>query len=132
MGRTGMVRMGSLLTVSLGMFLLGQTEGPANAVPYGDLMASGGALGILGWAVFYTLTRLVPADRAQNAATLASLQSQYTATLDKMAERHERWEAIRHSDSEALRTALVDLTVNCARVHKIPVQGVSQKEGARA
>jgi len=116
------------------MMLLGQAEGqaPNPVFPYADIMLQGGALAVLTWAVWHAYNNLVPAlrkeiqdDRAQYMALLTKSQESFQKTLDVMADRHERtqqatadrfdrWEALRHADSEKLETSLTSLSVNCA------------------
>ena len=73
------------------------------AIPFGDTIMRGGALGILTWACWYLMARELPRHRKG-----------FTESLDKICERHERWENIRHEDSQDLRSAIDSLRVNCA------------------
>lgn len=103
------------------LLLLGQADAITKVVPWGDLAVGGSAVAILGWVAYYLLTKTVPDLRK----SMEEQQSKFSATLDRLCDRHERWEEARHADSakldETLREnsqradgALRALAENCA------------------
>ena len=93
--------------------LVGQASPePAWVVGLGHL----GGLGVLGWAVWYLLTKTVPDQQRTFRKSLESIQESHLQTLDTITERHERWEESRHRDSEQLNTALREMSAQCAVV----------------
>lgn len=81
---------------------------------------------VMAVGLWYLLTKTIPDMRSElTNARREYLESVHVArvafneTLDKMAERHERWENQRHADSEVLRATLADMSKNCVEVHAI-------------
>lgn len=82
------------------------------------------AISVMAVGVWYLMTRTLPAmrdelttARREYLAAVESARKGFTETLDRMSDRHERWENQRHLDSENLNKVLTDLQVNCAAVH---------------
>jgi L-lactate permease len=46
---------------------------------------------------------------------LRDLRQSHTAVVDKLCDRWDAWEKIRHEDSEKLDVTLRDITANCAK-----------------
>lgn len=116
-----------LLTGWAGL-LLGQvaTDTTGEVVPWIGGGVSLSALGVLSWTVWYLLAKYIPGRDSQNATslnaqqetfirTMVAQQTTFTAALDVICERHDRWEAQRHADGEQLEKALRELLVHCAR-----------------
>ncbi len=80
--------------------LVGQASPePAWVVGLGHL----GGLGVLGWAVWYLLTKTVPDQ-----------QRTFRKSLDTITDRHGQWEESRHKDSERLNSTLREMSAQCA------------------
>jgi membrane protein YqaA with SNARE-associated domain len=92
-----------LIPVFSGAIFLGQAA-PDPLTPW----ATGSAAAVLGCVVGWLLTRTIP-----------QMQQNYQETLDRMAERHERWEQTRHADSMALNETLRNMSATCAKVHEL-------------
>lgn len=75
-----------------------------------------GALGVLGWACWHLLTKTVPSQQETFRESLESVQESHARTLDTIADRHERWEELRHKDSERLDATMQQMAVQCAAV----------------
>lgn len=84
----------------------------------------GGATVVVSGLLVLIVTKIIPSaykdhqaqlkeQRDQHIAAQERMQAAFTATLDKMAERHDRWENQRHSDSEGITEALDRLATNC-------------------
>ncbi len=89
-----------MLAVGPSLAVVAQAEAPWS------LIGEGVAITVLAWAVYFLLSKHLP---AQSKA--------FTTTLDKMAERHDGWEKARHDDSVALNETLQHLRENCATVN---------------
>jgi hypothetical protein len=64
-----------------------------------------GAMGGLLFALFYLLKVHLPGK-----------DKMFTDSIDKLTERHDRWERLRHEDSQELTNTLNDLRANCIAV----------------
>lgn len=84
----------------------------AQAAPDIGPWAQLGAVGVMGVAFIYLLTVALP-----------KLQANFTDTLDRMTERHDKWEVQRHTDSERFHDAIRALTENCARANAANPRG---------
>lgn len=62
---------------------------------------------VVGWLLMRTIPSLM-ATIAESRAELNAARATFQATLDRMGDRHERWETLRHEDSEGLQKALRD------------------------
>ena len=102
------MRIIAYLSGACSIVLFSQAESIApSSIPFSDHIMQGGALGVLGWACWYLLCRHLPRERKD-----------FSQSLDKICERHERWENVRHEDSQDLRTAIDGLRTNCAAVQE--------------
>jgi hypothetical protein len=88
------------------------SEFAPDSIPWSDHIMQGGALTILGWACWYLLCKHLPRERKD-----------FSDSLDKICERHERWETTRHQDSQSLREAIDAMRTNCATVHERLMKG---------
>lgn len=99
-------------------FVLGQTDYVEGWLKDAANLSAVGAL--IGMGIFLLKVYIPARDRAsakqQEASTLASTEQQkaFTATLDKMADRHDVWEQVRHADHERLQETLRCMTQGCA------------------
>ncbi len=107
-----------MLPLALTMGLLGQAEAASPSFPFSDTILQGGALAVLAWLAWHLVTKEMPAARKA-----------FTATLDSMAKRHERWETQRHEDSQKIETALNNLAVTCAETRSTMVKG--KRDGSK-
>lgn len=111
------------MLVLLGMSFSGFVMGQTNATD-GWLKdtANLSAVGALITALGFLLKIYIPA----RDVAAAEQQKGFTATLDKMADRHSEWEKVRHEDSETLHATLMMMTKNCAEAQAaMRVEGVS-------
>jgi hypothetical protein len=123
-----MLRVGGGLLAGITMFVLGQTEPAADLFPYSGALASGGAVGVLGWSVWYAYMKILPKQQETFTKTLDDMASRFERIQVDQGERHERWENARHMDSEKISDALQALAVNCAEARNgRPIQGVTAK-----
>jgi len=103
------------ITIGIGIvaMLLGQaTEitAPAELGWIGQIV-QGGATALLVWMLWHVFNKLLPAQQEQ----LKEQQKAYSETLDRIMDRHDKWEIQRHADSERLDSTLTQLRVTCAR-----------------
>ena len=90
-------------------------------IPYGQWV-QGGAAAVVSGLLIYIIVRYLPqwqreqreVQREQRAA-VAELQAGFAATLDRMAERFERWEQRRTDADDKLNVTLQTLVANCAK-----------------
>lgn len=80
-------------------------------LPYAEIIGNGGALVVLAWVVWYLISRQLPAERQARKET----REDFRLTLDKVVERHDRWEEQRHEDSKRLNETLQSMQSNCAQ-----------------
>ena len=109
---TGMklVLLGATATTATTTLVAQASPEPALVVGLGSM----GALGVLGWAVWHLLTRTVPEQQETFRKSLEVIQESHSKTLDTVTDRHERWEGIRHTDSERLDETLRQMAAQCA------------------
>lgn len=92
------ITIGLVATVTLA--LLGQTGPLSEGIP--GIIASGSALAVLCWVVWYLLAKYIPKkDEA------------FRQTLKEINDRHDGWEVTRHEDSRKLDSSLRMLVENC-------------------
>lgn len=101
----------ALLPVSFAGFAIAQA---APATPWVQDGMQFSALALMGWALWYLLSKEMPKKREDFNEAITAQRISFTETLDKMSERHDRWETLRHQDSEKLDSTLRNLTENCA------------------
>jgi len=124
-GNNTMLRLGIGLPLGLGLLMLGQAEAAiqSQAFPYSDLVFSGGAVSVLSYLAWHVIVKEMPTARKDAATDAAAARTDFTKTLDSMAERHERWETLRHEDSQKIGSALNNMAVTCAKVQSRLLEG---------
>lgn len=108
----------SLLGLGLGGFVLGQVD---TGIILKDAASLTGTTAVI-LALGYLLKFYIPSLHATAAVERAA----FTATLDKMADRHDNWEKVRHEDSETLHATIMAMTKNCAEAQAV-MRGVPNK-----
>jgi membrane protein implicated in regulation of membrane protease activity len=83
-------------------------------IPYGQWV-QGGAAAVVSGLLIYIIVRYLPQLQREQRAAVAELQAGFNATLDRMAERFERWETLRDNRDDQLNSTLQSLIANCAR-----------------
>jgi len=86
------------------------------AIPYAQWVQGGAAVVVSGLLV-YIIVRYIPELQRQQKEALIAQQKDFTSTLDRMAERFERWETLRDNRDDQLNVTLQALIANCATVH---------------
>lgn len=123
-----MLRVGTGLVAGVAMFMMGQTETVQNAFPFSEIVASTGAVGVLGWAVWYAYMRVIPKQQEQFAKTLDTMGERFERMQNDQSNRHERWEATRHADSEKLTDVISSMSIQCARTREAVLSELSDEE----
>jgi len=77
--------------------------GDVTDMPFANYAIQGGAFAVLVWVLWYLLTKTLPGQRKE-----------FTAVLDALAKRQDKWEADRRADSVKLNETLCDMTRHCA------------------
>ncbi len=120
-----MFKVAVALPMGIAMSVLGQIEPAAESFPYGDLVLQGGALVVLAYAVWHAYKVEIPGmrkelreDRVLYNANLDSMAARHERMETEICDRHERWEAQRHEDSDKLESALSNLALTCAKTQK--------------
>lgn len=83
-------------------------------IPYGQWV-QGGAAAVVSGLLVYIIVRYIPELQRQQKEALVAQQKDFTSTLDRMAERFERWETLRDNRDDQLNSTLQSLIANCAR-----------------
>jgi len=85
-------------------------------------VVQGGSFAALVYVIFHLLKFTIPSYQKQAEADRVAFQ----ATLDRMANRHDVWEQLRHEDSQLLRESMkeqaasqAEMAKTCARVHAL-------------
>jgi len=86
------------------------------AIPYAQWV-QGGAAAVVSGLLVYIIVRYIPELQRQQKEALIAQQKDFTSTLDRMAERFERWETLRDNRDDQLNVTLQALIANCATVH---------------
>lgn len=72
------------------------------------------AVAVLAWWA-WSLQAELREERKSREVSQESLRASHAAVVDKLCERSDAWEKIRHADSEKLSDALRDLSSTCAK-----------------
>lgn len=76
-----------------------------------SLFAEGGSVVVLGWAVYYLLTKTLPQQqRAAEASRVA-----FSATLDRIADRYEERDEKQREGQQQMVQAIQDMQAGCIR-----------------
>lgn len=86
-------------------------------IPYGQWV-QGGAAAVVSGLLIYIIVRYLPQLQREQRAAVAELQAGFNATLDRMAERFERWEQRRTDADDKLNETLKSLVTNCAKANR--------------
>lgn len=78
-----------------------------------ELTALSAVIAGLAYLLKFHIPKILADAREEREEALKS----YTATLDKITERHDSWEKLRHADHEAQQETLREMTRQCANVH---------------
>ena len=120
-----------LLSASFSGFVLGQTEMSNGWVKdISNVSAVTALILSLGFLLkVYIPARDAAATKQQEASAIASAEQQkaFTTTLDKMADRHDAWEQLRHTDHETLQETLRCMTAECAQSRAAMLAAVEPK-----
>ena len=85
-------------------------------IPYAQWV-QGGAAAVVSGLLVYIIVRYIPELQRQQKEALVAQQRDFSSTLDRMAERFERWETLRDKRDDQLNVTLQALVANCAAVH---------------
>ena len=85
-------------------------------IPYAQWV-QGGAAAVVSGLLVYIIVRYIPELQRQQKEVLVAQQRDFSSTLDRMAERFERWETLRDKRDDQLNVTLQALVANCAAVH---------------
>ena len=66
----------------------------------------------------YIIVRYIPELQRQQKEALIAQQKDFTSTLDRMAERFERWETLRDNRDDQLNSTLQSLIAHCAKANR--------------
>ena len=107
-----------LMLLPTGMLgLLASEEGMMPVeIPYAQWV-QGGAAAVVSGLLVYIIVRYIPELQRQQKEALVAQQRDFSSTLDRMAERFERWETLRDKRDDQLNVTLQALVANCAAVH---------------
>ena len=107
-----------LMLLPTGMLgLLASEEGMMPVeIPYAQWV-QGGAAAVVSGLLVYIIVRYIPELQRQQKEALVAQQRDFSSTLDRMAERFERWETLRDKRDDQLNVTLQALVANCAKVH---------------
>lgn len=101
-------RMKLMIAGGTSLYILAQASQPilGELGPWAQL----GAVGVLGWIAVMLVKEL-----RESRVDSAKQRAEHAATLDNICGRFDGWEQIRHSDAEANRETLRQITAQCAR-----------------
>ena len=83
-------------------------------IPYAQWV-QGGAAAVVSGLLVYIIVRYIPELQRQQKEVLVAQQRDFSSTLDRMAERFERWEQRRTEVDDKLNDTLKSLVANCAK-----------------
>lgn len=110
-----------LMLLPTGMLgLLASEEGMMPVeIPYAQWV-QGGAAAVVSGLLVYIIVRYIPELQRQQKEALVAQQRDFSSTLDRMAERFERWETLRDNRDDQLNSTLQSLIANCAKATREP------------
>jgi len=97
--------------VSLALFAAGDVTTPE--FPGLGAIANLSAVGVLAWWA-WSLQSDLREQRKEHTAALDNIRAAHSAVVDRICERSDKWEQLRHADSEQLSETLRALSANCA------------------
>jgi membrane protein implicated in regulation of membrane protease activity len=86
-------------------------------IPYAQWV-QGGAAAVVSGLLVYIIVRYIPELQRQQKEALIAQQKDFTSTLDRMAERFERWETMRDNRDDQLNSTLQSLIAHCAKANR--------------
>jgi len=101
-----------LIPVSAAILVLADMVGSIGGDAVPAIIAQGSALAALIWALYYLLSVYIP----KKDKRIDDLAKTFSGALDSMAKRHDKWEQLRHEDSQVLRETMAAMRENCASV----------------
>ena len=122
------------IMVVAGVVTLIAGEGIDSGASWESWIVQGGAISILGFAVVWFMTRIIPAMQADHKAMLKmhqeerkELMDMHRTDMNSVWERINHREVVAHDDSEKLNVTLVSMTAHC----KETVAHFGAKNGGR-
>jgi membrane protein implicated in regulation of membrane protease activity len=86
-------------------------------IPYAQWV-QGGAAAVVSGLLVYIIVRYIPELQRQQKEALVAQQRDFSSTLDRMAERFERWETMRDNRDDQLNSTLQSLIAHCAKANR--------------
>lgn len=104
----------TLPIVSLALFAAGDVAPIAvPELPGLGALANLSAIGVLAWWA-WSLQSELREQRKEHTAALENIRQGHAIVVDRICERSDKWEQLRHADSEQLSETLRALSANCA------------------